>query len=211
MILISKSFEFDFGHRVWTQTLDPSFSITDQCVCKRLHGHRGKVEIYLKANNLVSETKLIQQTGLLTDFKHLNFVKALIDEVIDHKTLIHVEDPFLHKFIEFDPTYIYTSMILNTKKTLISYNVLDTIERIRSYMDNKDGMILVSIVPESKVDNETKNWLESFVITNFVPTAENIAKFFYEYVSTKFKGTNIVCDKVIFYETPKSKAIYIGE
>ncbi len=208
---ISKEFEFDFGHRVWTQALDPRFSLTSQCVCKRLHGHRGKVVVEITVND-----DIVNKTGMVTDFKHLAFFKQFIDDNIDHRTLIDINDPFIlqHHLIEM-PNDFYAilykdgeqkhEITLKSFRQLIDYFDFSKFETIR-------------VVPINCSDIEIINFIESFVFCNFVPTAENIAKYFYTYLNEKFKDfkgayknidANFVISKVIFYETPKSNAIYI--
>ncbi len=61
---IDKAFNFSYGHRVWTQTLNSEFSLDSQCTCRHKHGHEGLVKVYLSGNTL-------EQTGMVTDFKHL--------------------------------------------------------------------------------------------------------------------------------------------
>ena len=64
---ISKEFDFCYGHRVWSQTLNIDFSL-DACLkCRHLHGHQGKVIVYLESNEL--------NNSMVTDFKHLNWFK----------------------------------------------------------------------------------------------------------------------------------------
>ena len=88
---IDKTFEFEYGHRVWSQTLNKAFSLDDKCICRHLHGHHGIVKIHLKADEL--------KDGMVTDFKHLNCIKKFIDDVLDHKFLIDKNDPlFLYEF-----------------------------------------------------------------------------------------------------------------
>lgn len=87
MYLISKEFEFDFGHRVWNQELDISMSGSTLNKCRFLHGHRGKLIIELKAEKLTN--------GMVIDFNNLNFFKKFIDDNIDHKFLVDINDPLM--------------------------------------------------------------------------------------------------------------------
>ena len=49
---ISKTFEFSYGHRVYTQTLNSNYSDDLKCACRHLHGHEGKVLVYLQSDKL---------------------------------------------------------------------------------------------------------------------------------------------------------------
>ncbi len=82
---ISKEFDFCYGHRVWSQTLNAEFSLDSCLKCRHLHGHQGKVIVYLEASEL--------KDGMVTDFKHLNWFKQFLDDALDHKFILDTNDP----------------------------------------------------------------------------------------------------------------------
>ena len=82
---ISKEFEFCYGHRVWSQTLNTEFSLDGCLKCRHLHGHQGKILVYLEASEL--------KDGMVTDFKHLNWFKQFLDDTLDHKFILDINDP----------------------------------------------------------------------------------------------------------------------
>lgn len=85
--VIDKEFHFEMGHRVWAQKLDrPDLSIETECACKHLHGHSYVIKVFLGANDL-------DQSAMVTDFKNLNFMKEFVDNVLDHRFMIDVNDP----------------------------------------------------------------------------------------------------------------------
>ena len=49
---ISKEFDFCYGHRVWSQSLNVEFSLDSCLMCRHLHGHQGKAIVYLKSDTL---------------------------------------------------------------------------------------------------------------------------------------------------------------
>ena len=49
---IDKQFDFCFGHRVWSQDLNTKYSLDSCLACRHLHGHQGKVKLFLAANEL---------------------------------------------------------------------------------------------------------------------------------------------------------------
>lgn len=89
---ISKSFDFCYGHRVWSQQLNTNFSDDNKCSCRHLHGHNATVNIYLTAKELNAQ-------GMVTDFKHLGWFKRWLDACIDHKFIVDVNDPLLSTLI----------------------------------------------------------------------------------------------------------------
>lgn len=174
---ISKSFDFCFGHRVWTQTLNSDFSL-DQCsVCRHLHGHQGKIIVYLKSNKL--------KNGMITDFAHLNWFKKFLDDTLDHRFLIDINDPLFPTLL---PKYAKKT---NLKKVNNKYKIAD----LSSYTLTKEEIELY----------------ESFIILDFVPTSENISSWLLHIVNDKMKEINIQVSKIDFYETPKSmSSVTIG-
>lgn len=82
---IDKAIDFCYGHRVWSQQLNSDLAGDMPCQCRHLHGHQGRVKVFLSAPAL--------ERGMVTDFNHLNWLKKFIDENIDHKFIIDKNDP----------------------------------------------------------------------------------------------------------------------
>jgi len=173
---ISKQFDFCYGHRVWSQSLDKSFAIDDCLVCRHLHGHQGKIVIYLKSDNL--------KDGMITDFKHLNWFKEFIDKTIDHKFIIDINDP------------LYPTMLPNfiDKNNLI-------------YFDEN------YFIPDTNIlfgkPTHIKEYIESFVVVDFVPTSENLSQWFMSIAQKKMSKLNLIVSKIEFQETPKTKSTLV--
>ena len=60
--IIDKTFEFCYGHRVHTQTLNGKYAADLKCACRHLHGHEGKMQVFLTADKL-------DATGMITRSK----------------------------------------------------------------------------------------------------------------------------------------------
>jgi len=101
MWIISKQFDFEYGHRVWTQTLNEEYSCDGACTCRGLHGHSGRVIVSLYSDTL--------QNNMVTDFKHLNWFKKFLDDNLDHKFLIDEHDPALPLLLSWMQTDIKLS------------------------------------------------------------------------------------------------------
>lgn len=177
---IAKQFDFDYGHRVWNQTLDIKYSVDDRCVCRHLHGHRGTLLIYLESNEL--------KDGVVLDFKHLNFFKKWLDDVIDHKFILDINDPLFHKLLPD---------VGNYRPVMYKHS------RFFNWFSEKYWTVL-----PADITKEEKELYEGMIIVPFVPTSENLSKWFFKIVEEKMKKLNIKVSKVQFFETPKSQSIY---
>ena len=181
-LAISKEFQFDYGHRVPTQQLrlvSNNCSINDRiptsrlkdycssCVCKHIHGHRGKAIVELTAcehheglSNVYSE---LENIGYFLDFKDLKFVKEFLDNKIDHKTLIWVKDkPVLlehvlvalasyidkteHLEIAIENVFSFAGKFIKAITNLFNQEELTQIFRISDYAERNDLDIHYEIV-----------------------------------------------------------------
>lgn len=170
---ISKSFDFCYGHRVWSQELNADFSLDPCLKCRHLHGHQGKVILYLKSTALTN--------GMVTDFKHLNWFKQFLDDVLDHKFIIDTKDPLF--------------------STLLPHYTVDEL------IEHPQGFYTVDL---SKIKNEPTHiheMYEGYVLVDFVPTSENLSAWFLDIAQKKMKSLDIEVSRVEFYETPKSKSM----
>ncbi|AXH13975.1 6-pyruvoyl tetrahydrobiopterin synthase [Malaciobacter mytili] len=171
---ISKEFEFCYGHRVWSQTLNTDFSLDGCLKCRHLHGHQGKILVYLEASKL--------QDGMVTDFKHLNWFKAFIDDVLDHKFILDINDP------------LFQTLLPKVKKEeLINF---------------EQGYYLVDLTKFSNDEHYIKELYEGYVLVDFVPTSENLSAWFLKIVQEKMNHLGIKVSHVEFLETPKSKSTF---
>ena len=170
---ISKEFDFCYGHRVWSQELDVEFALDDCLVCRHLHGHQGKIIIHLESEVLKS--------GMVTDFKHLNWFKKFLDDTLDHKFIIDINDPLFDTLL---PHYAQN-------KDFISF---------------KEGYKRVNfdLIKDEKI--HIHEMYESYIIVDFVPTSENISAWLLGMVQEKMKKLNVKVSYLEFLETPKSKS-----
>lgn len=89
MFRVTKQIEFCYGHRL-LQYDGP---------CRHLHGHNGIVEV-----ELVAET--LDARGMVVDFSDIKrVIKTWIDENLDHRMLLHRDDPMLPVLARMDENY----------------------------------------------------------------------------------------------------------
>ena len=149
---ISKEFDFCYGHRVWSQELNPEYSLDECLMCRHLHGHQGKVIVHLESDTL--------KNGMVTDFKHLNWFKKFLDDVVDHKFIVDINDP------------LYTTLLplYKDEKNLVqmpqAYKIPD--------------LTLIKNEPLHVLE-----MYEGFIIVDFVPTSENLSTWLLEIVQEK--------------------------
>lgn len=169
---ITKSFEFDYGHRVWTQNLQKDFSCDTELKCRFLHGHRGVVKVTLSKNKL-------DEAGMVTDFKHLNWFKKFIDEAIDHKMIMDSHDPAL---------YLLFPLIKHI-------NLIEKSEGYRVVVTEGDTLL--------------QEIYGGLVIVDFVPTSENLSQWLQKLILKKMQSLDPQIQvEVSFFETPSSCSHY---
>lgn len=88
---VKKVIDFCYGHRL----LDYNGK------CRHLHGHNGHLEIEIDASGL-------DALGMVIDFGEIREIaKGWVDEHLDHKMLLHRDDPLAKVLHEWDqPLYL---------------------------------------------------------------------------------------------------------
>lgn len=146
---IAKQFDFCYGHRVWSQKLDVEYSMDSCLACRHLHGHQGRLIVYLSSKEL--------KDGMVTDFHHLNWFKIFLDKTLDHRFLIDINDPL---FATLLPHY-------SDKKDFIFYEegyMRPDLEKLKDEPDHLfemyEGYIIVDFIPTSE---NISTWLMGIV------------------------------------------------
>jgi len=94
MYRVTEIVEFCYGHRL----------LRYQGKCAHLHGHNGKVEIELASGSLNAQS-------MVADFSDIGrIVKSWIDQNLDHRMLLHRDDPLVEVLRRHDePVFIMDS------------------------------------------------------------------------------------------------------
>ena len=177
--IIDKTFEFCYGHRVHTQTLNGEYAADLKCACRHLHGHEGKMQVHLTGDGL-------DKTGMVTDFRHLEWLKKWINEYIDHQFIIDKNDPLFEK-------------MLGANVELVPVLVPDT--------DFVAGWHIHPIYYANMSEPE-KEYFEGFMVVNFVPTSEHLSSWMAELVEVKMKKLGVKVHSIEWWETPKSRSVF---
>lgn len=187
MYTIQKEFSADLAHRVHTQKLDCHFTENNskRLKCRGLHGHTVSILIKLRADELVN--------NMVLDYNEIGWFKKLIDDLLDHKTLLCYNDPIFQKVFLPLGKGLYDVDDYSTQEFKVQKFKLDDID-----------------------DPDITELLNSITILNFPSTSENLAHWLQEVVENSVElfnvrnNTNVKCTSVAYKETPKSEAVYFG-
>lgn len=197
MYEIDKQFDFCYGHRVYNQQLDKDLSVDGLCKCRHLHGHNGKLLIGLQANTL--------ERGMVTDFKNLECIKVLVDDVLDHKFIAGIEDPL------FDELFNDSSSFIIWDEYGLGRVDPAHINAVCNSFYHEHYRLSRSVTIASEHERAIRDKLEGLVVVNFVPTSENLCKMFADVANKRlaklFDG-RVKVSYVDFWETPKSHCRY---
>ena len=196
MFTIEKTFTGDIAHRIHNQYLDSEFTEGNSKIlkCRRLHGHTYELKVKLGAEDLKDD--------MVLDYNEIGFMKTLIDDILDHRTLISDLDPLLEKVL-FKVWDDYAK----------DKSGLQVLERSKwsTYKYNVSTFDLSNVE-----DQDIKEFLSAFVVINFTSSSENIAKWIFDVVQEKVNeynkrnDTSVKVVSVSYKETPKSEAIFLG-
>jgi 6-pyruvoyltetrahydropterin/6-carboxytetrahydropterin synthase len=171
---IDKQFDFCYGHRVWSQELNKEYSLDSCLACRHLHGHQGKIKLYLTSEKL--------ENGMVTDFKHLNWFKEWLDSRLDHKFIIDKSDP------------LFSDLMAH-------YSLNDEMDESKFFYF-EEGYWICDLKYVDKIELIEK--YEGMVVVDFVPTSENISAWILEIVRKKMAKIGVEATAIEFWETPKS-------
>jgi 6-pyruvoyltetrahydropterin/6-carboxytetrahydropterin synthase len=178
--IIDKTFEFCYGHRVWTQKLNGEYAADLKCACRHLHGHEGKMQVYLTGPDL-------DPTGMITDFRHLEWLKKWINTYIDHQFIIDRNDPLYDRLVGND--------------TPLAQIYVPETEYIAGYH--------IDPLYYEDLDSHDYEMFEGFMIVDFVPTSENLSKWMADLVEVKMSKLGVTVHHIDWWETPRSRSQYI--
>jgi len=217
MFTISKSFHFDYSHRVWVQKLREDFCAAGDTgtKCRFQHGHTGTVRVWVEGDDLNPQS-------MLCDFKELGFCKDFLDDNIDHKYILDKNDPLFEQITNGILVMgLYTvddGKGGKTTKELPAFQIADHMCTTRSIPNSRIRCNDVTIpgtdhvtgqkLDVSSLEGVEREFFESFFFVDFVPTSENLARWVFEWCQAKLQQIDVTVSKIEWSETPKSVAVY---
>lgn len=230
--MIDKQFDFCYGHRVWSQKLEGSFceSGDTRCKCRHLHGHQGKVHVFLESEEL--------ERGMVTDFKHLGWLKNFLDDNLDHKFILDLNDPLFDNIVNGRWSSVETIINEGNERSIghvpiidISGNPPEQPPEPSIANNYNEGWKptpperFIEVVPvcipgtehrvgynlnTAGITGPLQELYGGIFIVNFLPTSENLAKWIFDGVNMKMKDIGVNAVRVDWFETPKSRSSYRG-
>lgn len=197
--VIDKQFDFCFGHRVWSQSLNTKYSLDGCLACRHLHGHQGKVKLFLGANELAK--------GMVTDFKHTNIFKKWLDDVMDHKFIIDMNDPLINSLCS-------EMLFEDSLDDALSNTIRDKDYGYIRFSENYVQEVLATSNFDYLNNGQKQAIIEKYeglILVDFIPTSENLCKWWYEVANKMLNGLGIDIVAVEYWETPKSHCRYQPE
>ena len=197
--VIDKSFDFCFGHRVHNQSLNTKYSLDGCLACRHLHGHQGKVKLFLGANELAK--------GMVTDFKHTNIFKKWLDDAMDHKFIIDMNDPLINSLCS-------EMLFEDSLDDALSNTIRDKDYGYIRFSENYVEEVLATSDFHHLNNGQKQAIMEKYeglILVDFIPTSENLCKWWYEVANKMLNGLGIDVVAVEYWETPKSHCRYQPE
>jgi 6-pyruvoyltetrahydropterin/6-carboxytetrahydropterin synthase len=161
---------------------------------------------------------------MVTDFKHLGWFKNFIDDNLDHKFILDLNDPWFVQILNAKPVFCkgtqagYDSA---GNTCTIETGMLHSLSATQT-LNTKEGRQINALpvfVPGTKhlvgysldvkdMSGPEEEFYEGFFIVNFLPTSENLTKWMFDCVKAKMDLINVRTTRVTLNETPKSRADY---
>ncbi|SMO36775.1 6-pyruvoyltetrahydropterin/6-carboxytetrahydropterin synthase [Balnearium lithotrophicum] len=215
MFEISKTFEFSSAHSVHSQRLNPEWAGNSYPKCRRLpgHGHNYRLKVFLSSDKL-------DESQMVTDFGHLKWLKEFIDDCFDHKLILGMDDPAFHFLLERLGLTNGNSFIIphgKAKSTIVDEHFRIETKEISeiSLKDlNRFNFITFNSYSPNEISPITdfyQRLIDGIAFFKGSPTSENLARFFFKFVSENVKPLGVKCSRVKIYETPTSCASYFEE
>ena len=126
----------------------------------------------------------LDATGMITDFRHLEWLKKWINTYIDHQFIIDKSDP------------LYGQIIGN--KALIPVYVPSTNHVAGWHLD-------LTGLEENTPEYE---YYEGFMVVDFVPTSERLSAWMADLVQAKMSKLGVTVASIEWWETPKSRSVF---
>ena len=188
-INITKKINFVAGHRVHSQNLPKSLGPNK---CRFLHGHEYMLELFITSD--------LDESGMVLDFTFFNYLNDFIQRFIDHRFILDINDPL------FDSITGVTSKKTDWSKCLVYYTITEIDGKIELVSTDKEKSLFSKFNRYcEEFNNEHK---QSFIIVDFVPTAENLCNWFVK-IFDRIKTIGLIpakiqLRKIRLYETQKA-------
>ena len=136
---------------------------------------------------------------MVTDFKHLGWMKDFIDDVLDHKFIMDINDPLIPHEVPELIGFDHTSGTHSMPKKILDLEMC--IAHDEGYW-TPDFEYLQNV--KMQLPPAVYEKYEGMVFVNFIPTSENLSAWLLKIARKKMAKLNVTVTAVEFWETPKS-------
>jgi 6-pyruvoyltetrahydropterin/6-carboxytetrahydropterin synthase len=140
---------------------------------------------------------------MVTDFKHLGWMKNFIDDVLDHKFIMDINDPLLEHEV---PELVHHTFESGTGAGPSERKVLNMGMVIQGELGDqgKQAYWTPDLSQLSHLPKAVQEKYEGMVFVDFVPTSENLSAWLLRVAQHKMIQLGVEVVAVEFWETPKS-------
>lgn len=208
----------EYAHRVYSQDIRHALCCEgDTNACKRLHGHSGQAKITVGGNEL--------ENNFVCDFKELGFLKKVLVEMFDHRTVLDVNDPIANKLAQGTLLYAGKQGDMSDDNAIIVIEV-DQMEYQLSIVpfvtDGTDAVLFYRVCPKdiahmrevfegNAYGSHVLDHMEALSLIDFVPSSENFVKKIFDFAESVLSPYGIHVVSTHWKETEKSEAVYFGQ
>jgi 6-pyruvoyltetrahydropterin/6-carboxytetrahydropterin synthase len=189
-MLVTKKINFVAGHRVHSQNLPKSLGPNK---CRFLHGHEYVLELFVTSD--------LDESGMVLDFTFFNYLNDFIQRFIDHRFILDINDPLFASI-----TGVINNRLDCRSKCLVHYTITEMDGKIELTSTDKEKSLFSTFNRYYREFNDEHK--QSFIIVDFVPTAENLcywfAKVFDRMKTIGLIPANIQLSKIRLHETQKA-------
>lgn len=205
MWTIDKQFDFCYAHRVWSQQLEKTYCSGGDvnCKCRFIHGHQAKVHVFAESDQLTR--------GMVTDFKHLGFLKDFFEDYIDHKFILDLNDPWFVNIINAQPIFHDEVLQYLDIQQDATQSCGPEILSAQQVPIAGTSHLMGYCLDVDILEGPAREFFEGFFLVNFLPTSENLSRWIADGAAAKLKQLGVKVSRVEWFETPKSRSTYIME
>ncbi len=178
------SFDVSYGHRVAIPT----------SACTSLHGHHATVNLYFDQHQAVS-------------YEQLNWFNKFLQGNINRNFIVDINDPWFNNIVNLEPmwsTHLTNDgtqvPFLTGFKPRVALNTSDE-DYLRALHVHINRVLAGYRIDTYELAGCEREFFNSFFVTQFIPTADNLSQWIYKIINAKMSLQNVQVSRVDWVET----------